>query len=243
METTRANDEIEIDIRELFFALRSKIVVIILAGIIGATAAGLWSSFCIKPLYTTATKLYIISRTSISTTISDLQLGTQLTKDYMILVKSRPVVEQVIENLGLEMSYEGLAGAISLENEADTRILTIKIANPDPYLAKEIVDEFAKVSAIQISKIMDVQKPTIVEEGHIEKVPSSPNVKKNTMLGGLLGLFIAAGIVILLYILDDTIKNTEDIEKYLGMNTLGMIPIEEGSLKQTRKIKRKRFKK
>lgn len=243
MDTVRANDEIEIDIKELFYVIRSKIVIIILAGIIGATIAGLWSSFCIKPLYTTSTKLYIVSKTSISTTISDLQLGTQLTKDYMVLVKSRPVVEQIIENLGLEMSYEGLVGAVSLENEPDTRILTIKITNPDPYLAKQIVDEFAKVSSTQISKIMDVQKPSIVEEGNVERVPSSPNVKKNIMLGGLIAMFLLAGIAVVIYLLDDTIKNADDVEKYLDLNTLGMIPVEEGGLKDTKKIRKKRFKK
>lgn len=242
METVKSNDEIEIDIRELFFVLKSKIVIILLAGIIMAVGSGIWSNFFIKPLYTTSTKLYIVSKTSISTTITDLQLGTQLTKDYMVLVKSRPVVEQVIENLGLKMSYESLANSITLSNPSDTRILAITTTHSDPYRAKEIVDEFAKVSSTQISKIMDVQKPSIVEEGNIEKVPSSPNVKKNILIGGLMGAFIVAFIVILLHVLDDTVKTSEDVEKYLGLNTLGLIPIEEGTMKEIRKTRRKRLK-
>ena len=138
------------------------------------------------------------------------------------------------------MTYEGMVHIISISNPTNTRILEITANYPDPYLAKKIVDEFAVVSSEQIAKIMDSSAPTIVEEGYMQPYPSSPNIKKNTLIGGVLGIFIAAGLVIVLYLLDDTIKDSEDVEKYLGLTTLGIIPIESGGEKIASIDKKKR---
>lgn len=231
MENNR-NDEIEIDLVELFYLLRSKIWIIILTCIIAASATGLFSSFVITPIYTSTTKLYILTKsTSISNlNLSDLQMGTQLTQDYMVLIKSRPVVTQVIDNLELNMTYEELVDIITIENPSNTRILEIKAEYPDPYIAKQIVDEFAAVSSEQIATIMDAEEPATVEEGYMQPYPSSPNNKKNTIIGGLVGIALAAGIIIARHLLDDTIKGADDVEKYLGLNTLGLIPIESGAV-------------
>lgn len=236
------NDEIEIDLLEIFHLIRARIWIIILSGILTAACAGLVSSFLITPIYTSTTKLYILNKsTSLSSlALQDLQLGTQLTQDYMVLVKSRPVVTQVIDNLELNMTYEQMLDVISLNNPTNTRILEITADYPDPYLAKRIVDEFATVSASQIAKIMDTSAPAVVENGYMQTNPSSPNIKKNSIIGGLIGIVLSAGIIIVLYLLDDTIKDSEDVEKYLGLHTLGLIPIESGGQKQMELDKRKR---
>lgn len=236
------DDEIEIDLGELFYCLKSKIWIILLSGIIMASAAGLISSFMITPIYTSTTKLYILSKSTTLSSLADLQIGTQLTQDYMVLVTSRPVVTKVIENLGLNMSYEEMLKVITTSNPSNTRILSITADYPDPYLAKEIVDEFARVSATQIAEIMNADKPTIVEEGYMQTNPSSPNTKKNTIIGGVVGVCVAAGIIILLHILDDTIKNSDDVEKYLGLTTLALIPIESGAAKLSKQDEKKRKK-
>ena len=236
------NDEIEIDLKDLFYLIKSRIWIILLAGIITASAAGLVSSFMLTPIYTSTTKLYILNKATTLTSLTDLQIGTQLTQDYMVLVKSRPVVTQVISNLDLDMTYEAMIEFITITNPADTRILEITADYPDPYLAKRIVDEFAKVSSAQIAKIMDGKEPTIVEEGYMQPFPSSPNTKKNIIIGGVLGILLVGGIIVLLYILDDTIKDSDDVEKYLGLNTLGLIPIESGAAKITKLDKKKRKK-
>jgi capsular polysaccharide biosynthesis protein len=89
---------------------------------------------------------------------------------------------------------------------------------------------------------MACKEPTIVEEGVVAQSPSSPNKKRNVIIGGLIGAFLAAGIIIVLHLMDDTIKDSEDIEKYLGISTLGLIPIESGAAKQTELDKKKRKK-
>ncbi len=232
------NDEIEIDLLELFHVIKARLWIIILTGV----SAGLISNFLLTPIYTSTTKLYILNKSTSITSLAlqDLQLGAQLTQDYMVLVKSRPVVSQVIENLELNMKYEEMVNIISISNPTNTRILELTAEYPDPYLAKRIVDEFAAVSTNRIAKIMDTSEPTVVEEGFMQTNPSSPNMKKNILIGGLIGVFLAAGIIVVLHLLDDTIKDSDDIEKYLGLNTLGLIPVESGGQKQMEQDKRKR---
>lgn len=226
---TSKHDEIEIDLRELLGLLRSRIWMIIIVGILTATAAGLISTFLITPIYTSTTKLYIVNKSpSLSSlSLSDLQLGTQLTKDYMVLVQSRPVTEQVIKNLGLDIDYEGLVRITTISNPQDTRILEISVKYPDAYLAKEIVDEIAAVSSKRIASIMDMKEPAVVEKGYEAKSATSPNIMRNIAIGGILGLTFAIFVFSMLYILDDTIKSSEDVEHYLGLNTIGIIPVEE----------------
>lgn len=234
------NEELEIDLIDLFYLIKARLFIIILSGVMFAAVAGLISSFLITPIYTSKTQLYILTKSTSLTSLADIQIGTQLTQDYMVLVKSRPVVTKVIENLGLNMSYESLASIITISNPSNTRILEIKVEYPDAYLAKQIVDEFATVSSSQIAVIMKSDEPTVVEEGYMQPNPSSPNTKRNIAIGGLLGAFLAAGIIIVLYLLDDTIKDTDDVEKYLGLTTLGLIPIETGALKQSEIDKKKK---
>lgn len=218
--------EIDIDLREAFKYIKSKIWITILSGLIFAFIAGIVTTYMIQPIYTSTAKLFIVSKQPTLTSLEDLQFGTQFVQDYMVLVKTRPVVEQVIKNLELDMSYAEVLSMITLTNPTDTRVLSITANNQDPVLAKKIADEFAKESKCQIAKIMDVEEATIVEEGIIQPYPSSPNKKKYVVLAGLLGMVMATMIIILRYILDDTIKSAEDIERYLGLDTLGFIPME-----------------
>ncbi|MDF2486349.1 MAG: Capsular polysaccharide biosynthesis protein [Herbinix sp.] len=237
------NDEIEIDLLELLYLLKTRLWILLLTAIIFASGAGLVSSFLITPMYQSTTKLYILTKSTSITSLADIQLGTQLTQDYMVLIKSRPVVTKVIENLGLDMSYGELVDIITISNPSNTRILEIHAEYSDAFVAKQIVDEFAKVSRSQIAKIMDTSEPTVVEEGFQSPYPSSPNIKKNIMIAGLVGIVLSAGIIIVMHLMDDTIKTSEDVDKYLGLTTLGLIPVEQSLTKGTDKNKKQRQKK
>ncbi len=230
------NEEVEIDLMDLFHLIKSRLWIIVLTGLVFAMAAGVYSKFMLTPIYTSKTQLYILSKSTSITSLADIQIGTQLTQDYMVLVKSRPVVNRVIENTYLNISYEEMLGRVSVSNPSNTRILEIKVEHPNPYLAKRIADEFANVSTEQINKIMSMEKPTIVDEGNLPLYPSRPNVMKNTVLGGLIGGLLAGGIIVALYMMDDTIKGSDDVEKYLELSTLGLIPIEND--KEVRKNRR-----
>ena len=158
-------------------------------------------------------------------------IGTKLLKDYTELVKSRTVMEQVIAVLNLDVKPEELMKMISVEAATDSRILTIKVENDDPKQAKEIADAVREAVSVQITEIMDADAVNTVEKADLPSAPSSPNTMKNTMMGGILGIILAMGVVVLIYIMDDTIKTPDDVERYLGLNTLTSIPIAEGAKK------------
>jgi len=236
-------EENDIDIRELFFALLDKKWIIICAGIICAICAGLFSKIVMKPIYTSSTKIYVINRQDEdTTTYSDLQTGTQLTMDYKLLVLSRPVTEQVISDLNLNMTHEQLVSNITVNTPSDTRILEIKVENTDPFIAKQLADAIAEVSAERMVSIMEMEKANIVEPGNIPTAPSSPNTLKNTFIVGFVGVFIASFVILLVFIMDDSIKSIEDIERYLGITTLGSLPLEVSHVHPLRfKIKKRIF--
>ena len=237
---TNQEDEIEIDLKELFYVLKRKIWIILLTGLMGAISFGLFTSVVLKPIYTSSTMLYIVNKTTTLASLADLQLGTQLTKDYKVLVTSRPVTTQVISDLDLNLSHEELVKKIKVENPVDTRILTISVEDTDPYRAKSIADEVATVSSARMAKIMDSAPPNVVEEGYLPTKKTRPSVTKNTMLGGFVGALLTCASVVALYVLNDTVKTPEDVEKYLGLNTLAAIPLFEGNATEDRRKRKKR---
>ena len=218
------NDEIEIDLVELFYVLWSKALIILMVTIIAAMGTGLTSKFLIQPIYSSTTKLYILTKSTSITSLADIQMGTSLTQDYMELIESRPVVEAVIENLNLDLLYEEMLKKVTITNPSNTRIISITIEDNDPVIAKEIADEFAEVSTARIAEIMETDEPNVVEQGHVAEEPISPNTLKNTVIGAAAGFFLACAAIVTLHLMDDTIKSSDDLERYLGLNTLALVP-------------------
>ena len=227
------NEELTIDLAELFSVLWSKIYLIILVGLIAALAAFAGTKIFITPEYTSSTSMYMLTRSQSGGTItsSDLQTGTQLTQDYMEMVKSRSVLEQVISVLNLDMSTQELSSSVTTENKTNTRILTISVSNEDPELVQEIANTLRETVSVKIREIMEIDAVNTIEEANLPSAPSSPNVMRNTMLGGILGVLITAGILVIIFLFDDTIKTPDDVEHYLGLNVITSIPVTEGEEK------------
>lgn len=230
----------EIDLKELFFELMSKIWILIASIVAGAVIAALYTILCVTPLYESSSSLYILSKTTTLTSLTDLQMGTQLTQDYMVLAKSRNVVEDVIKELELDMTYEQFLDTVTINNESNTRILTLSVRNSDPYMAKTIVDKYAEVTAEKTADVMATEVPNIVDAGVVAENPVTPNTKKNIVIGALIAFVLAAGIIIVRYLLDDSIKTADDAEKYLGLTNLGSIPVYQGDKKAKGKKKAKK---
>ncbi len=233
------NDEITIDLGELLSVLWSKIHLILLAGILAALVAFAGTQLFITPKYTSSTSMYMLSRSdgTAGITTSDLQTGTQLTQDYMELVQSRAVLEQVISVLNLDMTTDELGSMITTENTTDTRILTISVENEDPELAQEIANALRETASVKIQEIMEIDAVNTIEEANLPVSPSSPSVTRNTLIGGALGVLAAMAVVVLVFILDDTVKTPDDVEEYLGLNVLTSIPIQEGESKKVKKVR------
>ena len=221
------DDEMEIDLGEIFHLLMNKLWIIVLCFIIGATLAFGGTKLLITPKYSASSMIYILTKTTSVTSLADIQMGTQLTADFEILATSRPVLEEVIEKLNLDYTYEELKSMIQTDNQTDTRILRFTVTDTDPIEAKKIANELANVAAERVAYVMSSDKPKIVEEAAVPKSPSSPNTKKNASVVALVFAFAAAAIIVLRYLLNDTIQNEDDVKKYLGLHMLAAIPTEK----------------
>lgn len=241
MQNTNTEDVIEIDLQEIIMLLVHKLWLIILCGILAGAVGFAISNFAITPMYESTTKVYILNKQeNNSITYSDVQLGTQLTADYAQLIKGRDVLEQIIQTCGMTESYASLSERVTVQTLTNTRIIAITVEDPDPVMAQFIANEIRKVAAEHIKNVMDIQAVNVAEEANLPENPSSPNILKWTAVGTLLGAFLCVMIVVIRFLMDDTIKTSEDVERYLGLSTLAMIPIigqEENRKHKGRKIK------
>ena len=174
------------------------------------------------------------------TSLADLQIGSQLTKDYSVMITSRPVLEQVIKNQGLNMTYGQLKARIRISNPADTRILNMTVSDTDPVRAKAIADEVANASSDYIGDIMEMVPPKIIEQEWCRHPRHLPALRKNAALGGLACVAAACGVITLKVIMNDTIRSEEDVGKYLGMSVLASVPDDDGMAKEQQRNRSKR---
>lgn len=231
---TRQNqvDEIEIDLREVLILLISKAWLILLVGMFTAIVGFALSAFLIAPTFESTSKIYILNKQQENTvTYSDVQLGTQLTKDYAELITSRLVLEKVIEDLNLtsiheDMDYEAMLEKVEVTTPTDTRILSITVTDTDPVMAMNIANSVREAAAVHIKNVMDIEAVNVVETANLPMEKATPSILKWTVIGGCIGAFIVMAIVLLIFFMDDTIKTSDDVEKYLGLSTLALIPLD-----------------
>ena len=228
MEKTYDDDEIEIDLLELLGEFRRKIWIILGIIILFGGVSGAFSAFVLTPQYESTAMVYILSKETTLTSLADLQIGSQLTKDYKIIVTSRRVLNQVIEDMELILTYKELVEKVTIDNPQDTRILAISVEDPDPNMAKLIADRIAVTSSDYIGDIMEMVPPKLIEEGEVPILKSSPSNTKNALIGGFLGAVLVCGFITVHVILNDTIRTEEDVTKYLGLSVLASVPEREG---------------
>lgn len=219
------DNEQEIDLLELFFVLMDNVRYIILALIVGAVIAGVITKFAMVPKYESTAKLYVLNSSDSVLNLSDLQIGNYLASDYLEVFKTWEVNEQVKTNLGLPYSYQDLQALLTVSNPSNTRILYVTVTSNDPIEAANIANEYAVVARKYISSVMATEMPSILSNALADPNPVSPSLKKNVLIGAILGLLVAIGILTLIFILDDKIKNSDDITKATGLPVLAVVPI------------------
>lgn len=234
------DDVLEINLGELFSVLLGRAFLIISAGIFFALSGLFLSKFVIPPKYESTTKIYILNKEENQTvTYSDVQISTQLTQDYAELIKSRRVLEEVIQRVHLtDVEYEDLYDVLRVDTPSDTRIVAITVKDKDPLMAMKIANCIREVASEHITDVMDIDAINIAETANVPTDKASPSVAKWTVIAGLVGAVVVAFFAILGYLLDDTIKSNDDIERYLGVSTLALIPLmtdENGKKKKKNK--------
>ena len=213
------------DLADLFGYYFSRLPLLMIAMIAGAVIAGLITFFLIPNQYTATSRMYMVSASSDSVVnLTDLNIGTSLSSDYVELMQTRPIVEGVIEELGLDYRYEQLLAMIDLSVVSNTRIVKISATSTNPQEAMEIANRMAKISQIELPKVMEAPTPTIAELAVLPTRRSAPSLTKNVAIGAI-SLFLAAlGVLTVLYRMDDTIKTSEELEKVFGIIPLSEIP-------------------
>ena len=239
---TDNEQEYEIDLKEIAIVILDRIWIVISVGIACALLAGIITKVFITPMYTSTTKLYVINKQNSENNITytDLQTGNLLTNDYIIQVKGTKVLSQVISELNLTDTEDELASRITVSNPENSRFIVISVSDKDPVVAQQIASCVAEVSSDVVKEVMDLEKVNVAEEANLPLEKSSPNLKKNVLLGGAAGVLVSLLLIVVFYLLNDRIRTPEDVKRYLGLNTLGQIPVLESSGNTKRKQRHKK---
>ncbi len=221
-------DEDEIDLLEMGRYLLRYWYIIVVSAVLCGTAAFCYSRFFITPQYESTATMYILTKETTLASLADLQIGSQLTNDYAVVVKNRTVLDKTIRELGIgedgKVTYETLATTISTENPSNTRMLKITASNPDPQMAMDIANTVAKNASEFIADTMEIIPPKVIEKGVMAKTKSSPNNTRNALIGAAAGFALAGVLIVIKFLMNDAVTTEEDITKYLSLPVLASLP-------------------
>ena len=242
-QTNNQTEETEIDLLELFFLLLHHLPLIIFSALALALAVNLGGELLVTPTYVSTARLYVLPRndTASQVTSAELQSGLMLTQDYQQLVKTREIAQLVIADLNLRdangnfLSADAVLNKISVSSESNTRVITIRVSDSDPYTAHDINEALCTIAAERIREITQNEAVNVADRASLPTSPSGTSRSRRLMIGALLGAVIAAACLILAHLMNDTIQTSDDIEKYLGLSTLGQIPVTQAEAKKKKK--------
>lgn len=216
----------EIDVVHLLKKLWLRKFAIIFTALTFAFIALASSIFLLTPQYESLTKLYVVNKGTDESKIStqDLQAGDYLVKDYKEIITSKTVLAGVIEREQLDLSVSGLASKTRVDIPVNTRIISITVTDENPEVASQLANAYREVASEKVKEVTNVEDVKTVEAAEPSSSPATPNLKRNTLLGFLVGGFIAVALVLVKELLDDRVHRVEDVEEVLHMTLLGVVP-------------------
>lgn len=232
---TQLDDEIEIDLWELFQILLKNWLWILLSTLGCAILGLLITMFLITPKYRAEATMIVNTRQDQTATVTNDQITSaqKLVDTYSIIIRSRRVVDPIMEKLNIEADYESFVKNIIVESVNDTQVMSIQVENKDPEIALQVVQEIVDRAPGAIISTVEAGSVNVVSEPYVNsEVPVSPSKLKNTAIAAFIGLFISSGAFLLIAFLDNTFKSEEDIQKQLGLVTIGIIPTTESCKKK-----------
>ena len=221
------NQAVEIDVFAMLKTLWKRKFSIVLVALVFAIAAFGYSAFLAKKEYQSTSRIYVVSRQNQDNnalTNSDLQAGSYLVKDYREIILSQNVLTQAIEELKLDLTPAELSKKISVSVPTDTRILSITAKDGDPKEAARIANGLRNVAAEKIISVTKVSDVTTLDEAEVPQSPSSPNIRRNVLLGFIAGAGLMVVLMVVVEVLDDRVKRPEDVEELMGLTLLGVVP-------------------
>lgn len=224
-QQTQADDGITIDLLELARIVWKNIWLVIIGIVVGAALSFVITKVFITPKYQATSTIYILSKSTSITSLADLQIGSQLAGDFEIIATTRELLEKVANDNHLNMTYEELKKEIKVTNPSNSHMLKIAVTDPDPQKAALISNALADELREEIAEIMNTDRPSTVERAVVPTKRHSPSYKRNVALGAVILAILAIAFIVIRYLADDTIKDDEDVKKYLGLDTLAQFPL------------------
>lgn len=223
-----------IDLLELLGVLRQHILALLLTTVLAALAGFLVSSFVLTPQYQASALMIVNTRqdTSANVTSDQLTSASRLVSTYSIIVKSDTVLNQVIANLGLNMTYETLASKVEVSAVDETQVMEITVTDPNPDGARQVCEQITQVAPDAILTAVEAGSVKVISAASVDPDPVSPNIPRNTAIAGVLGLVACVGILFLRVLLDNKINTEDDVTKHLGLTVIGVIPNYENGGKR-----------
>ena len=215
----------EIDLLELFRAILKHIKLIIVLCILFGVGGFFGTKLLISPTYTACTSIYLTPQISESGALDyNSQIAnSKLVANAMNLLTQNNIMSEVAKDVGLE-SAESVKNLVSVTNESNTEIITISATTTDPKLSKDIANDTVSTFIRTMQKNLNVRNIEVVDKAKLSYIPSGPNVKKNTMMAGAVGLVVGVGYAVLKFLLDNRLRTKDETEKYLGIPVFCEIP-------------------
>lgn len=219
----------EIDLREVFILIKNNIALILVATIVFGIAGFFVTKYLITPQYEASVNMIVNTKQENTSAVSNdnITSAKNLVSTYAIIIKSNTVLNQVIDNLGLDIDYDTLQKKVTVTAVNDTQVMRVAVKDPDPYLAARIVRSISRVSPDVIVDSVEAGSCKVISQVDEPKTPVSPSITKNTSVAAILGLVISIAIVFVKYFFSNYIVDGDDVQKYLGIPVLGVIPETE----------------
>ena len=218
-----------IDLREYFGIIKKRFWIIALITVIATVISGVISFFVLKPVYEAKSTLIVNTEKyegSQVITGDQISVTQKLAVTYGEIIKSRTVLEDVIKSLKLDDEYEDLVKNVTVSPVEETQIISIGVQDTNKAKARDIANEIPKVFAEEAKRITKANDVQVIDKAILPKEPIKPNKIMNILVAAVLGIMIGLFVVFLIEYLDNKLKTTQDIEKHLGLNVLGVVPTE-----------------
>lgn len=213
-------------ISDFFIVFKKRWKLIVLMTTLFMLVSGAISFFFITPVYQASTQILVNQKNNENQVdITKLRSNIDLINTYSVIIKSPVILEKVIRELDLKHSVDQLNNKIAVKSEENSQIFSLTVEDSDPGMSVEIANTVADIFQKDILSIMNVDNVSILAKAELKEkpIPVKPNPILNIGIAAVIGLLIGMGTAILLDFLDNTLKNSEDVEKYIGLPVLGAI--------------------
>ena len=215
----------EIDLKEVLNYFKSRIAWIIITVLLVVAVGNVYRIFTRKPLYKSETSIVLVNNSSTAnSSYTDLQVNKNLVSTYSEIIKSRKVLEPVIDNLELDYGYATLRSKVSVAEVTNTEIIKVSVSDKKPEKARDIANEIADVFSKEVQEIYKLDNVSIVDKAVIATSPYNINHIKDNVIFIAIGLIVSCGIIFIVFYFDTTIKTSEEIENKLGLTVIGTVP-------------------